>query len=184
MDPSPHDAVSRAQEQQRTWYGEPLGDLFRRLMGDLGLNQARMATALGLSAPMLSQLMSGQRAKIGNPAVVQRLQAIQDLAGHVAEGSVTPSQATARLEDIRQLSGTSVLNTGTHSSSSGTAAANAARHVVRDIQSLLRAVASAEEIAEAANTLASSHPQLAEFLHVYGAGRTADAIAHYEANQN
>ncbi|MCM2420437.1 DNA-binding protein [Streptomyces sp. SID13666] len=182
MDPSPHDAASRAQELQRNWYGEPLGDLFRRLIGDLGLNQARLAGVLGLSAPMLSQLMSGQRAKIGNPAVVQRLQALQDLAGHVADGSVTSSEATSRMDDIRQSSGSSVLTGTTHSSSSGSAA-GAARHVVRDIQSLLRAVASAEEIAEAANTLASSHPQLAEFLHVYGAGRTAEAIAHYEAHQ-
>src|SRR6478609_5534839 len=109
MDPSPHDAASRAQELQRNWYGEPLGDLFRRLIGDLGLNQARLAGVLGLSAPMLSQLMSGQRAKIGNPAVVQRLQALQDLAGHVADGSVTSSEATSRMEDIRQSSGSSVL---------------------------------------------------------------------------
>ena len=80
MDGMTRDSVSRAEEArelQRGWYGEPLGELFRRLIADLGLNQSRLAAVLGLSAPMLSQLMSGQRAKIGNPDVAQRLQALQ-----------------------------------------------------------------------------------------------------------
>lgn len=67
MDAAQQEATARARELQRNWYGEPLGALFRRLIDDLGLNQARLAGVLGLSAPMLSQLMSGQRAKIGNP---------------------------------------------------------------------------------------------------------------------
>jgi transcriptional regulator with XRE-family HTH domain len=182
MDTSPQDATARAQELQRGWYGEPLGDLFRRLIGDLGLNQSRLAGVLGLSAPMLSQLMSGQRAKIGNPAVTQRLQALQELAAQVAEGVTTPPQATARMEEIRHSEGSSLLNT-THSASSGERLPPA-RRVVREIQSLLRAVASAEEIAEAADSLAPDHPQLAEFLRVYGAGRTDDAVAHFEAHQD
>lgn len=89
VDAVQQEATARARELQRSWYGEPLGALFRRLIDDLGLNQARLAAVLGLSAPMLSQLMSGQRAKIGNPAVVQRVQALQDLAGQVADGSVS-----------------------------------------------------------------------------------------------
>ena len=56
--------------------------------------------------------------------------------------------------------------------------------VVREIQSLLRSVAAAGDIIEAADTLASSHPELAEFLRVYGAGRTSDAVAHYQSHQN
>ncbi len=83
MDAAQQEATARARELQRNWYGEPLGALFRKLIEDLGLNQARLAGVLGLSAPMLSQLMSGQRAKIGNPAVVQRVQLLQDLAGQV-----------------------------------------------------------------------------------------------------
>jgi predicted transcriptional regulator len=182
MDTSQQDATARAQELQRGWYGEPLGDLFRRLIGDLGLNQSRLAGVLGLSAPMLSQLMSGQRAKIGNPAVAQRVQALQELAAHVAEGATTHAQAAARMEEIRHSEGSSLLNT-THSTSSGERLPPA-RRVVREIQSLLRSVASAEEITEAAATLAPDHPQLAEFLRVYGAGRTDDAVAHFEAHQD
>ncbi|MFI2187206.1 helix-turn-helix domain-containing protein [Streptomyces sioyaensis] len=182
MDAAQQEATARARELQRSWYGEPLGALFRRLIDDLGLNQARLASVLGLSAPMLSQLMSGQRAKIGNPAVVQRVQALQDLAGQVADGSVSAAEATDRMEEIKKTAGGSMLNnTAQQTSSTG---ATTVRRVVREIQSLLRSVSDAGDIIDAANALAPAHPELAEFLRVYGAGRTADAVAHYEAHQS
>ncbi|WP_405584195.1 helix-turn-helix domain-containing protein [Streptomyces sp. NBC_01190] len=173
-----------ARELQRGWYGEPLGDLFRRLIGDLGLNQVRLAGVLGLSAPMLSQLMSGQRAKIGNPAVVQRLQALQELAAEVAGGQTEALEAAARMAEIRESAGTSVLST-THSTAvAGAGAPAPPRQVVRGIQTVLRSMASADEIEGAADALAPGYPHLAEFLRVYGAGRTGDAVAHYEAHQD
>lgn len=176
--------AEEARELQRGWYGEPLGDLFRRLLADLGLNQARLAAVLGLSAPMLSQLMSGQRAKIGNPAVVQRLQALQELAGQVAEGRIGAPEAVERMDGIRELAGSSVLGGTTTHSSSGQLPAAPDRQVVRGIQAVLRSVASAAEIERAALSLAPAHPQLAEFLRVYGAGRTSEAVAHYEAHRD
>lgn len=187
MDTSAQDSASRAQEArelQRGWYGEPLGDLFRRLLADLGLNQARLAAVLGLSAPMLSQLMSGQRAKIGNPAVVQRLQALQELAGQVALGRTGAIEAAARMDEIRELAGSSVLGGTTTHSVSGELSATPALQVVRGIQGVLRSVASAGEIERAARSLAPAYPHLAEFLRVYGAGRTGEAVAHYEAHQD
>ncbi|ANZ17544.1 helix-turn-helix domain-containing protein [Streptomyces noursei] len=182
MDAAQQEATARARELQRSWYGEPLGALFRRLIDDLGLNQARLAAVLGLSAPMLSQLMSGQRAKIGNPAVVQRVQALQELAGQVADGRVSAAEATDRMEEIKKTAGGSVLNNTTQNTSS--TGATTVRRVVREIQSLLRSVSDAGEIIDAANNLAATHPELAEFLRVYGAGRTADAVAHYESHQS
>jgi predicted transcriptional regulator len=176
------DTTARARELQRSWYGEPLGALFRRLIDDLGLNQARLAAVLGLSAPMLSQLMSGQRAKIGNPAVVQRVQALQELSGQVADGSVSAAEAGERMEAIKKTSGGSVLTAGTTASTSSSGAPTV-RRVVREIQSLLRSVSSAGDIIEAANSLAPAHPELAEFLRVYGAGRTSEAVTHYESHQ-
>ncbi|MEU9920638.1 helix-turn-helix transcriptional regulator [Streptomyces griseoluteus] len=181
MDAAQQEATARARELQRNWYGEPLGALFRKLIDDLGLNQARLAAALGLSAPMLSQLMSGQRAKIGNPAVVQRVQLLQELAAQVADGSVSAAEATDRMDEIKKSQGGSVLNTTTTTSSSG---APTVKRVVREIQSLLRSVAAAGDIIDAADTLAPTHPELAEFLRVYGAGRTADAVAHYQSHQS
>jgi len=180
--PGGGERAQEARELQRGWYGEPLGDLFRRVIADLGLNQARLAGVLGLSAPMLSQLMSGQRAKIGNPAVVQRVQALQELAFEVAEGKTGGREAAARMDQIRDSAGTSVL--GTTHSSSGAAEAAPPRQVVRGIQTVLRAMASASEIERAAYDLAPGYPHLAEFLRVYGAGRTSDALAHYEAHQD
>ncbi|PJF01653.1 DNA-binding protein [Streptomyces carminius] len=182
MDATQQEATARARELQSQWYGEPLGTLFRRLIDDLGLNQARLATVLGLSAPMLSQLMSGQRAKIGNPAVVQRVQALQELAGEVSRGTVTAAEATRRMEEIRRTAGGNVLNTTNHGTSSS-GQATTVKRVVREIQALLRSVADAADIIDAAGTLAPSHPELAEFLRVYGAGKTSDAVRHYEAHQ-
>ncbi|MCY0934267.1 helix-turn-helix domain-containing protein [Streptomyces sp. H34-S4] len=183
MDAVQQEATARARELQRSWYGEPLGALFRRLIDDLGLNQARLAAVLGLSAPMLSQLMSGQRAKIGNPAVVQRVQALQDLAGQVADGSVSAAEATDRMDEIKKTQGGSVLSNSSSQTATGSGAP-AVKRVVREIQSLLRSVSAAGDIIDAADTLAPTHPELAEFLRVYGAGRTSDAVAHYEAHQN
>ncbi|MET7286734.1 DNA-binding protein [Streptomyces sp. NPDC005573] len=183
MDAAQQEATARARELQRNWYGEPLGALFRKLIDDLGLNQARLAAVLGLSAPMLSQLMSGQRAKIGNPAVVQRVQLLQDLAAQVADGSVSAAEATERMDEIKKSQGGSVLsNNTTHTTNSS--GAPTVKRVVREIQSLLRSVAAAGDIIEAADTLAPSHPELAEFLRVYGAGRTSDAVTHYQSHQS
>jgi predicted transcriptional regulator len=180
------EAVKRAEEArdlQRQWYGEPLGELFRRLIADLGLNQARLAGVLGLSAPMLSQLMSGQRAKIGNPAVVQRLQALQELAGEVVQGRTDAVEAAERMAHIRESTGSSLLGSAGRAVSPDVSR-ESVRQVVRGIQTVLRSVAAAEEIERAALALAPAHPQLAEFLRVYGAGRTSDAVAHYEAHQD
>ncbi|SEN43714.1 DNA-binding protein [Actinacidiphila rubida] len=181
--PEPATRAREARELQRGWYGEPLGDLFRRLIADLGLqNQVRLAGVLGLSAPMLSQLMSGQRAKIGNPVVVQRLQMLQELAWQVAEGSTGPTEAGARMDQIRKWGGASVL--GTAHSTAGRPGAASPREVVHGIQAVLRSVASADEIADAARALAPSHAHLAEFLRVYGTGRTGEALEHFKAHQD
>lgn len=55
-----------------------------------------------------------------------------------------------------------------------------ARTVVREIQDLFREVASAGEVQRAAELIAAESPGLAELLLTYGAGRTDDALAHYE----
>lgn len=87
------------RDQQRELYGAPLGEIARDLMGRLGLTQSRLAAALGLSAPMLSQLVSGQRVKIGNPAVLQRLQRLIELSNEAPD--LDPDAVTARIETIR-----------------------------------------------------------------------------------
>ena len=186
--------------QQTELYGEPLGVLMRRIGGTLGLTQARLAEAIGLSAPMLSQLMSAQRVKIGNPAVVSRLHSLDLLVKRVDEEGLEKSQIAIELAGIRSSTGAFTRSAPAgHPQAGQTPAAHppadagppssmptannpqpAARTVVREIQDLFRSVASADEIQRAADLIVAQSPGLAELLRVYGTGRTDDAVAHYE----
>ncbi|MGH3426772.1 MAG: hypothetical protein ACRDQZ_04280, partial [Mycobacteriales bacterium] len=93
--------VARNVALQREWYGEPLGDRVRRLVVAFAVSKAQLAEVLGLSAPMLSQLMSGRRAKIGNPAVLVRMVMLERrvLTPEVASGD--PAAIRAALEQVR-----------------------------------------------------------------------------------
>lgn len=94
-------SVQRNLALQRQWYGEPLGDRARRLVVAFRISQAQLSEVLGISAPMLSQVMSGRRAKIGNPSVLARLVMLERkvLIRGVASGE---SEAIEQaLEDVR-----------------------------------------------------------------------------------
>lgn len=93
-------AIEENRELQRRIYGETLGDIAGRVRAALGLTQAGLADVLGLSAPMMSQLLTGQRAKIGNPAVLGRLQALIHLAAKAS--TLTIAQRDAQLAVIRE----------------------------------------------------------------------------------
>ncbi|MBB3051348.1 transcriptional regulator with XRE-family HTH domain [Prauserella isguenensis] len=97
-----HKIVQRNVSLQREWYGEPLGDRVRRLVVAFDVSQAYLAEVLGISAPMLSQVMSGRRAKIGNPVVLARLIMLERkvLLPEVAGGSKEAIQAA--LEDVKE----------------------------------------------------------------------------------
>lgn len=97
-------AVLAAQTEM---YGEPLGQRFGRLLTAYRISQARLAAVVGLSPPMLSQLMSGRRAKISNPAVLGRLVRLEELAGAVADDG---DGREALLEEVR--SSRPTLHTG------------------------------------------------------------------------
>ena len=84
-----------------------------RIRRDLSLTQAGLAEVLGLSAPMMSQLLSGQRAKIGNPAVLGRLQALIDLARQASR--LTATQRAERLTAIKET--TPTISTSMHPAS-------------------------------------------------------------------
>jgi transcriptional regulator with XRE-family HTH domain len=168
------DPVDRNRARQTEWYGRPLGELLGALLARLGLTQAGLAEVLGLSAPMLSQLMSGQRAKISNPAVLGRLLAVQALVDDPQFAAMRPDQVRARLTAIRAESPTTARNLRLPDPPPTTA------DPVGAVQALLRAVASAGEIETAASRLDADLPELAELLRVYGTGRTDAARAHYQ----
>ena len=77
MDPV-ETARSAASARQTEIYGESWAVRLHRLMAAYRLSQARLAGVIGLSAPMLSQLISGQRVKISNPAVYGRIVGLEE----------------------------------------------------------------------------------------------------------
>lgn len=169
------DNVDRNRRLQAEWYGGPLGDQFRWLTQRLGITQAGLAQVLGLSPPMLSQLMSGRRAKISNPVVLNRLLAVEELARDPAFGTLTHDAIAERLARIQAESTT--ISSGVRMSPAP--AHPTVEEPARALQSLLRAVASAAEIEAAAALLDAGFPDLATVLRVYGNGRTADAQQHF-----
>ena len=158
------DAVRRNRELQRRFYGEPLGDRLRRLLAALGVSQTVLAGALGLSAPMLSQLMSARRAKIGTPAVLGRLVMLEQ---RVAAGDAADRAAVrALLAEVRAAEPRAEGPARRpHVPSPDRVRDGAPGHPHDDRSyALLRTVAGPEELARAADTLDHGFPSLASLL--------------------
>lgn len=77
----------------------PLSDVFKRCGQALGLNQSELARLLGISAPMLSQLINARRIKIANPVAAARLTRMVSLADEVRTGLLTAADAIGREAD-------------------------------------------------------------------------------------
>jgi len=159
-------------EQQRQLYGEPVGDLVRRISTRVGVTQTGVARVIGLSPAMLSQLMSGQRLKIGNPLVVSRLQALLALAEDAPD--LTQQELATRLDEIRD--SRVPLTTSQRRLPEASQALLVAR--------VLRAVASGRELDLAAQSLADVSPGLAEVIRVYGTGSREEAERHLASIQH
>ena len=146
-------AVARNVALQREWYGEPLGDRVRRLVVAFDVSQAQLAEVLGLSAPMLSQLMSGRRAKIGNPAVLARMVMLERrvLTPEVASGD--PAAIRTALEQVRDSRPTVSRDT-----------LPVEKHGDEVLLPALRALAPPAELAAAARLLREGFPLLAGLL--------------------
>lgn len=157
--------VQRNLALQRQWYGEPLGDRVRRLVVAFRISQAQLAEVLGISAPMLSQVMSGRRAKIGNPSVLARLVMLERkvLIPGVAAGEATAiAQA---LEDVRtSRPAVGRDNLPVMQSNGGEAA-----------WPVLREVAKPSELEAVAAMIDGNYPALAELLR---RAATGDPAAH------
>jgi hypothetical protein len=187
-------AVARNVARQREWYGEPLGDRVRRLVVAFNVSQAQLAEVLGLSAPMLSQLMSGRRAKIGNPAVLARMVLLERRVLTPAVASGDPTAIRAALEEVRDsrptvsrptVSGSTVSgstlswSTGGEStggeSTAGAEISSAENYGDEVLVPALRAVADPAELAAAAGLLQDRFPVLAAVLRrAAGPGQESD----------
>src|ERR687893_1462199 len=159
--------VTRNVALQREWYGEPLGDRVRRLVVAYAVSQAQLAEVLGLSPPMLSQLMSGRRAKIGNPAVLARMVMLERrvLTPEVASGDSAAIRAA--LQEVRDSRPTVSCDT---------------LPVEEDSEAVLvpglRRLADTAELAAAAGLLQEGFPLLAGLLlRAAGAGSAGGPVA-------
>ncbi len=170
--------VERNRAEQVELYGEPLADVFARLTAGLHLSQAGLARAIGMSPPMLSQLGSAHRVKIGNPAVLHRLEALQALLEEVEAGRVGEDELPARIEAVRDSSRT--WSTSRLDLAATPAAGTVDRDVVEatTVRQLLRAVASGADLRRAADLLHDDVPGLAELVRTYGLGSPEEAAAH------
>lgn len=92
-------------------YGLSWSERLHRLMAAYGLTQGRLAAVIGLSAPMVSQLISGQRVKISNPAVYGRVVRLEELAGSPGVQAGDPAEIARVLAEVR--SATPTLTTST-----------------------------------------------------------------------
>jgi hypothetical protein len=177
-------AVARNVARQREWYGEPLGDRVRRLVVAFNVSQAQLAEVLGLSAPMLSQLMSGRRAKIGNPAVLARMVMLERRVLTPAVASGDPTAIRAALEEVRDSRPTvsrptvsgSTVSGSTVSWSTGGDSTGGETYGDEVLGPALRAVAAPAELAGAAELLQDRFPVLAALLRsAAGPGQESDA---------
>lgn len=145
--------VQRNVAQQREFYGEPLGDRVRRLVVAFDVSQAQLAEVLGLSPPMLSQLMSGRRGKIGNPAVLARMLMLERrvLTPGVASGD--PAAIRQALEEVRDSRPTV-----------GRETVPVEEHGDDALLPGLRKIASPHDLVAAASALDEQFPELAELF--------------------
>ncbi|GAB2475807.1 DNA-binding protein [Luteococcus sediminum] len=160
------DDVSANRAQQAALYGAPLGEVIGHCAGVLGLRQQEVAALLGLSAPMVSQLMSARRIKIANPVAAERLRMMVELVAQVDDGLLDVEEAMARMnEPTAPL--TSTTRTGTR-----------AAQTSDEVQALFRATAPAADYLEAARRLDDDFPGIATLLRVYGTERADRAQEH------
>ncbi len=165
---SESERISRALAEQQRLYGAPLHALFDEVCAAYDVNRARLARVLGLSAPMLSQLASGHRIKIGNPMAAQRLQTLLELAEAVLAGDRPAAEV--------------LTETGADTAAVlGRTTRTQRRQGAHDVQAVLRWAASAEELEAAARLLEPRFGDLARVLRVYGTGRTPEAERHFRA---
>lgn len=134
-------------QQQIKLYGQPLSERFGAVVSAYGITQRRLAQVLGLSAPMLSQLNSGRRIKIGNPAVYERLVMLEQRVG--------TSDIDATLHEVEQAQPvltTTQIQAGLHSES--------------NVVSALATMIPAAELQQAVTVLGESAPTLVKVLNL------------------
>lgn len=163
--------IDEVRAKQAELYGAPLNEILHHCSTVLSVNQGQMAKLLGISAPMLSQLINGHRIKLANPAAGARLAALVQAAEAARSGELTVEQAVARVHEMDPAEGFATATT----------ALQPRRHLAADIQDVFRATASASDFLAAAHEVEARFPEVAELLLVFGTERTDKAAAWTDA---
>ncbi|MFT3943173.1 MAG: helix-turn-helix transcriptional regulator [Ancrocorticia sp.] len=90
-------------------YGATWASRFQTLRAAYGLSQGSLAATVGLSAPMVSQLVSGQRVKISNPSVLARIVRLEECLSDPGIAAGDKNAIAAVLDSVA--SSTPVLRT-------------------------------------------------------------------------
>lgn len=98
VNPTIHQQSVNAQQLQI--YGENWADRFGRLLRGYGISQSRLAAVIGLSAPMISQLITGARVKISNPAVYGRIVRLEELLASPVANTVDAGERGRILDEV------------------------------------------------------------------------------------
>jgi transcriptional regulator with XRE-family HTH domain len=153
--------IALNRERQRELYGAPLGDRVRRLTTALKISQAHLARTIGISPAMLSQLVSGRRVKIGDPAVLSRFLMLDERSrsGRVLSD---PKAVEALLAEVAR--------SRWHWTTPHVPARRGHRRSAISAVDALRSIAEPARLAAAAAALGPTFPELADALR-QAAGR-------------
>ncbi|WP_224403173.1 helix-turn-helix domain-containing protein [Pseudonocardia sp. ICBG1034] len=165
--------IARNRDRQSAIYGEPLDERIRRLTTGLGITQARLAAAIGLSPAMLSQLAGGRRVKIGDPAVLGRMTALDRRLAH---GPVPDAERDVLLARVRReptpWGPTGACRCAEQTPATGPAVPRPRRAPAEPTaEDALRGVSAPARLVAAAAELAPAFPEIAEVLRRAAAGR-------------
>jgi transcriptional regulator with XRE-family HTH domain len=165
------DRIAANRGRQRELYGAPLGDRVRRLTALLHISQARLARTLGLSPAMLSQLVSGRRVKIGDPAVLARL-LLLDRRCRALREPPPRMRVDALLSEVSRVTWrwNEESATATPGARPAPVIVDRDRHRSGSPADALRGIAAPARLAAAAAALGPTFPELAEVLR-QAAGR-------------
>ncbi len=93
--------VSERRRQQQALYGESVDVLARKAQAVMGLAVHDLADIIGLSVPMLTTLLTGERVRIGNPVAIARITRLREFTDQLIAGQASPDDIPLTLAQIR-----------------------------------------------------------------------------------
>jgi len=93
--------VNERRRQQFELYGESVDVLAQKAHALMGLGIHDLADVIGLSVPMLSKLLTGERVRIGNPVAIARITRLREFTDQLIAGHAGREDIPLTLAQIR-----------------------------------------------------------------------------------